>query len=167
MKRKLLNGLLALAGLCTVIGGLDLTQILPLLPDHVAAWLAMALPVVITAEKLIVAIGDLLDDGKRNDSFRVGALALLLIPALLFALPSCGLSAADVAYRRDGYHVTYIQRPDGSTEFHYREISTSREYRAYRTQTGQWALEVLDPNTGLWVKLETDAKAPALPLPPA
>lgn len=73
-KERALLWLTVIAGICTVIGGLDLTQILPLLPDHVAAWLVMALPSVVTIQKATVAIGDLLDDGIKNDSFKVGLL---------------------------------------------------------------------------------------------
>jgi len=102
-KTRILTWLTAIAGIATILGGLDLTEILPLLPDHIAAMLTLALPVVITVGKIAVAIGDLLDDGLRNNSFKVG-LMLLLAVLLAAGMTSCVASidaAGDWAFRTD------------------------------------------------------------------
>jgi hypothetical protein len=97
-KQRILLWLTAIAGICTVIGGLDLTEILPLLPNPVAAWLTLALPVVVTVGKIVLIIGDLLDDGIRNDSFKGGTWLLLLIAVLACS----GLSGCVAALDQHG-----------------------------------------------------------------
>lgn len=94
---------------------------------------------------------------------------LALLTALL--LSSCGIQSADLTYTRDDWQVTAIRRPDGTTEVHYLQTTTSQEYRAIRSETGAWEFQVKDPNTGLWLAVKTDGKDPGpaleLPAPPA
>lgn len=94
---------------------------------------------------------------------RVVILAAAAI-ALHGCLTSCGLNSADVTYQRDGFEVHYISHPDGTQEIHYTELSTKRVFRSIRTQTGEWKVEVQDPNTGIWLKYESDSKSPDLSL---
>jgi len=89
-KQKLLAALTVIAGVCTLVGGIDLTQIAPLVPDHVAAWLVLALPAMVTIGKLAVLLGDYADDGVKNDSFKVG----LLIGGLFLCLGLSGCVAS-------------------------------------------------------------------------
>lgn len=109
-KQRILLWLTAIAGICTLIGGLDLTEILPLVPDQVAAALTLALPAVITIGKIATIIGDLLDDGLRNDSFKSGGTWLLLLAVILGSqlLTGCvaGLSASgDWTFKADPHVV--------------------------------------------------------------
>lgn len=57
-----------LAGL-TAIGGLDLSGVANFLPPGWAAVLATVPPLMLAAGHTVLAIGDQLDDGKKNDSF--------------------------------------------------------------------------------------------------
>lgn len=105
-KQHVLTFLTVIAGICTMIGGLDLTEIKPMLPDHIAAWLVLALPAVITTGKIVTLIGDLLDDGIKNDSFKGGGPWVLLLAIVLGSqlLTGCVASldaAGDWSFRAD------------------------------------------------------------------
>lgn len=95
---------------------------------------------------------------------------VLLLPALALcaALVGCGLTAADVTVRRDGFEIRYVSLPDGSREVRYTEISTEREFRAVQNEAGDWSVQLYHPALGVWIDLEHSAKSPdfALPGPP-
>lgn len=72
------------------LGGADFLQIMPLFPPDFAAWLLVAGPTFAAASKpLILFLGDWLDDGVKNDSFKI-PLALFLV-AIVTLTASLGL----------------------------------------------------------------------------
>jgi len=91
MKPKLLSYLTITAAIITALSALDLSGIAALMPgDHDAtvAWISGGLTTLLT---IVRSIGDLLDDGKPNNSFRCPAWVAL--GALLIAcacMSSCG-----------------------------------------------------------------------------
>jgi len=68
------------------VGGADFLQLLAVLPPETSKWLLVSGPAFAAGIKpLLMLIGDYLDDGVKNDSFKVGAfilpfLALLCVP---------------------------------------------------------------------------------------
>jgi len=89
VKTKLLSYLAAAAAFLTALGALDLTGVLPLLPDNVAGGLTIALPLFATIVHLIKALGDAADDGKINGSFQCAPLMFVLALVVSLAATSC------------------------------------------------------------------------------
>lgn len=91
VKAKLLHTLSSIGAICSAAGGLNLVGVISFLPPKIAAALAIAPPVVAALGHAAMALGDALDDGERNDSFKIRCSAFALIAALLVALacPSC------------------------------------------------------------------------------
>lgn len=87
MKAKLLSMLASGAAILTVLGGLDLSGIISLLPSEVATGFSVALPALAAILHAVKAIGDRADDGEMNDSFRY-CHPLVVVSALVVAL-SC------------------------------------------------------------------------------
>lgn len=139
MKTRLLSALAALAAVLTVIGSLDLSGILPILPDQVALVLATALPGLAAVVHTIKTIGDALDDGTINGSWKpklYPACLWLTCGTLSFPLVSCaGLGAGLTG---QPLHTTTVQRVEGpGVPF---EVATSDVVRA-ETQPGrQWGI---------------------------
>lgn len=92
VKAKLLSTLAAVAAILTVIGGLDLSGIINLLPANVATGFSVALPAIAALAHGVRAVGDHLDDGKRNDSWHY-CHPFAVIGALLIALACVSCSA--------------------------------------------------------------------------
>ena len=91
MKTRILSILAAVAAFLTMLGGLDLAEIISVLPEKVATVFATALPLLAGFVHLIKAIGDFVDDGKINGSFRV----LAFFAALSFALMSMSCAVVE------------------------------------------------------------------------
>lgn len=73
------------------IGGADFLQLIALLPPDTSAWLLVAGPAFASGAKpLITLVGDVLDDGVKNDSFKL--TPLLVIGMCVLCLPSCTVS---------------------------------------------------------------------------
>lgn len=91
MKTKLLRTLSVIGLILAAIASLDLTSVTALLPrDHAGTVLAAGL-IIASLKDFIFVIGDLADDGKRNNSW-VPLLAWLLVPlCLLGGLCSCSV----------------------------------------------------------------------------
>jgi hypothetical protein len=95
MRTKLLSYLTVTAAIIAALAALDLSGIATLIPgDHAApvAWISGGLATALT---IVRAIGDLLDDGKPNGSFKCPAW--VAIGALLLAcacMTSCGTPLA-------------------------------------------------------------------------
>lgn len=53
----------------TVAGGLDLSGVSSFLPEGWAAVLATVPPIIVAVGAFVLALGDQLDDGKKNNSF--------------------------------------------------------------------------------------------------
>lgn len=70
----------------TTIATIDLSGIANLLDTDKAHYLLLAGPAALALKELVVVIGDLLDDGKPNKSFKIGlfcfAVAVLTMPFL-------------------------------------------------------------------------------------
>jgi hypothetical protein len=68
--------------LAAFVGGADFLQVLALVPPDVASWLVVAGPTFAAGAKpLLMLIGDYLDDGVKNDSFKISTVIIpLLIP---------------------------------------------------------------------------------------
>ena len=70
----------------STLAALDLAGIAQLFDPTMAKYLLAAGPAVLTVKELVVALGDLFDDGKPNKSFKVGlfclALGVLTVPFL-------------------------------------------------------------------------------------
>lgn len=75
------------AAILTVLGGLDLSGLVSILPAPVATGFSVALPALAAVLHAVKAIGDSADDGKMNDSFRY-CHPLVMLCALLVALAS-------------------------------------------------------------------------------
>lgn len=69
MSTKVLHILALILSALTIAGGLDLTGILKILPEGWAAVLATVPPLLMALAHFILALGDQLDDGQKNDSF--------------------------------------------------------------------------------------------------
>jgi succinate dehydrogenase hydrophobic anchor subunit len=100
MKARILSVLAAVAAFLTMLGGLDLSGIIDVLPPKVATGFATALPLLAGIVHLLNALGDFIDDGKINGSFK-SSLVVLLLVALTLTFSSCTL-AVDPATGRLG-----------------------------------------------------------------
>jgi hypothetical protein len=95
MNVKLLSILTTLAAIITGLAGLDLSGLATLIPgDHAStvAWISGSLTTLLV---IIRALGDLLDDGKPNGSFRCpGPIFISALLLALLSLSSCGTPIA-------------------------------------------------------------------------
>lgn len=147
-----------------------LAAVLGVLEKIEAEWATIAITIVTAAYTFVRGRVKRPGGGAGTGGAASLLIGALLLPWSLLTVVSCGIAANEVTYQRDGYDVTYIRRPDGTTEFRYVEVSTRREYRAFQGETGEWSVEVRDPSTGVWVKYHAESKSPGLSLsllPPA
>ena len=86
---SILRFLTAVGAGLTTLASLDLTGIAPLFDDNVAIYLLATGPAALCLKELVVVLGDWLDDGKPNQSFKVALLAVALVVAALPLLVSC------------------------------------------------------------------------------
>lgn len=97
---QLIRCLQLLGVLMGFIGGADFLQLLAIVPADVSKWLVVAGPAFAASVKpFIMFVGDYLDDGKIDGSFKLPNLVLLAILIFTLAgiftvLPSCTLSVA-------------------------------------------------------------------------
>lgn len=103
------------------LGGADFLQLLAILPPETAAWLLIAGPAFAAGSKpLVMLIGDIVDDGQRNDSFK---LPVILFLACCAAFGSLALNACAPGM---GFAVT----PDGCALATYTDARTGQTFRA-------------------------------------
>ena len=99
----------------TTIAALDLTGIADLLDTDKAHYLLLAGPAALALKELVVVIGDLLDDGKPNKSFKIGlfcfAVAVLTVPFLSSCTTLPGVTGEFIS--KDGRIRVH---PDGRVE---------------------------------------------------
>lgn len=69
MKRNILRIVTALAALLGAASALDINGIAGALPPEYARWFTIAALASLGVKELAVVIGDLLDNGKRDNSF--------------------------------------------------------------------------------------------------
>lgn len=105
MKAKLLHYLSATAYGASFIAGLNLIGVATFLPAHIAKPLMLVPPLFGVIGHSALAIGDYLDDGVKNDSFKCAPLALLA--AALIAVSAC--TSCTVTTAPDG---TKVERTD-------------------------------------------------------
>ena len=86
---SILRFLTAVGAGLTTLASLDLAGIAPLFDDTVALYLLATGPAALCLKELVVVLGDWLDDGKPNKSFKVGLLALAMILVASPLLISC------------------------------------------------------------------------------
>lgn len=79
----LLRILTAIAALATAAG--EMSGYIDILPSRAGSIAAVIVAVLLGLKEIAVIVGDIADDGKRNNSFK---LPLVLLPCLLL-LPSC------------------------------------------------------------------------------
>lgn len=73
---------------------LDLSGVANVLDPRLAGYLLAAGPIALALKELVVGVGDLLDDGKANKSFKLPLVLLLLALILMPIFASCTLDAA-------------------------------------------------------------------------
>jgi hypothetical protein len=119
MNKKFLHLLAAALATCTAIGAADLSGLTSLVPHAVAVKLALFPAIAAIIGHVILAIGDVLDDGESNGSFPKSTLrcdpVMLLLAATLglgtLLLPSCAGVAVNAATPWGDVTTT----PDGQT----------------------------------------------------
>ena len=81
--------LTAVGSALSAVALLDLTGVAKVLDPGLSNYLLAAGPVALALKELVVGIGDILDDGKPNKSFKVGLLLIVLALVLIPLLPPC------------------------------------------------------------------------------
>lgn len=69
-KRNILRLLTAGASMATAAAVVDLTSVAQVLPDNVSKFIILVGPLCLGIKEVAVVIGDYLDNGKRDDSFK-------------------------------------------------------------------------------------------------
>lgn len=108
--KRFLHILAAILSVCLAIGALDLSGIINVLPPLVAKIMTIGPPCFLAIGHAVLAIGDQLDDGQKNNSFpgSVKCHPLTMIAACLICLlclSSCVTSTT----------TTTTTAPDGTT----------------------------------------------------
>jgi len=81
----------------TAAGMVDFTGVASILPADIAAWLLIVGPLLMGSEKGLLVLGDYLDNGKRDNSFKLPAV---LLPFLLLGVFSVlTVSCVDTSFR--------------------------------------------------------------------
>lgn len=113
--KTVISILAAVAAVLSALAGLDLAGVIDILPPAVAPWVAVGPPIAAAALHFVVALGDLLDDGKKNGSFKFGrfgpVVAFLLVICFCLASTSCtgvwagvtGQTVPSVSVQRAGH----------------------------------------------------------------
>lgn len=82
---------LAMLGLAlSAIAAADISGIISILPEDAAGWAMTIGLFAASAKQGVMWLGDVIDNGKTDGSFKLQALALLLAAGCLLSLPSCG-----------------------------------------------------------------------------
>lgn len=90
--KRFLQILAAVAAACSAVAGLDLAGVIELLPEKIAPVVAVGPAIAASLFHFVVALGDVLDDGEKNDSFgKLKAVLLPLAVGSLLCLPSCSV----------------------------------------------------------------------------
>ena len=112
---SILRFLTAVGAGLTTLASLDLAGIAPLFDDTVALYLLATGPAALCLKELVVVLGDWLDDGKPNKSFKVGLFCLGLLLLTIPWLNSCSALPpfSGTAEHKDGRLTLH---PDGRLE---------------------------------------------------
>ena len=111
----ILRFLTAVGSALTTLAALDLAGLAHLFEPGVAAYLLAAGPAALALKEIVVVLGDWFDDGKPNQSFKVGVLAVALVLLSLPLLVSCTTPPPfdGSVGNQDG---RFILHPDGRVE---------------------------------------------------
>lgn len=148
------------------LGGADFLQLLTILPPDVAGWLLIAGPAFAAGSRpLIELVGDLVDDGIKNDSFKIPMGLFLLATASLllgFGLSSCtalsfavtpeGCALARYTHEGQAYYAGPCVGADGKVERYVtqwendagdtirltRYVGTNEQRVEYKGSDGSW-----------------------------
>ncbi len=156
------------------LGGADFLQLLAILPPDAAAWLLLAGPAFAAGSKpLVMLIGDILDDGERNDSFKLPLVAIFLclgflalggcakFPGLGFAVTPDGCALATYRDARTGqsFKSGACAGPDGKVSHYVTEWANAAgvQIRAMRPATGGATVLWYQDAAGAWVRWDAQA----------
>lgn len=90
MNTKIIRGIAAVIKVLSAIAAIGSTPAVHLLPEKYMVIALLVLGITSASKDFLITLGDWLDDGKKNGSFKIP----LLIGACLLLLPSCGTNAA-------------------------------------------------------------------------
>lgn len=107
--KKALNALKALAAISASVAGLDLTGILPLLPEGWSTYVLLIPTIGAAVVHTASVIGDYMDDGKKNDTFTYGVLLMVGLSCLF---TSCSVSSYTVDGSKYDWYGSPIQQVD-------------------------------------------------------
>ena len=99
----------------STLAALDLAGIAQLFDPTMAKYLLAAGPAALAVKELVVVLGDLFDDGKPNQSFKVGLFCLAMGVLTVPFLASCATPPA-VTGEFIGKDGRLILHPDGRFE---------------------------------------------------
>lgn len=159
------------------VGGADFLQLVAIMPPDVAAWLVIAGPAFAAGSKpLVMLIGDILDDGQKNDSFKLplvafflclGSLAVLAlgscanVPGLGFAITPDGCALATYTDAKTGqkFKSGACVGPDGKVAQYVTEWTNPEgvRIRATRPATGGATVFWYQDAAGGWVQWSSKA----------
>lgn len=171
------------------LGGAQFLQLVAILPPDWAAWLLLAGPAFAGASKpLILLIGDLADDGEKNDSFKLplwllamGCLGSLMTASALVSCASVpGLSGVSLGVEPDGTALATYTAQNGQKFKAGPQIGPEGKIIAYVTEWtnaegvavrarqavkgGQTSFAYKDPS-GAWVAWDSKAGLSLGPIP--
>jgi hypothetical protein len=110
----ILRFLTAVGSALTTLAALDLAGLAHLFEPGVAAYLLAAGPGALALKEIVVVLGDWFDDGKPNQSFKVGVLAMALVVVCLPLLVSC--TAPPLSGTVENQDGRFTLHPDGRVE---------------------------------------------------
>lgn len=70
MKRNVLRVLTAIGAASSAVAALNLGGFITLLPPHVSVYIMGGSAAVLALKEISIVVGDYIDDGNRNDSFK-------------------------------------------------------------------------------------------------
>lgn len=105
MKAKAIRSIAAIVKWLSLITSFSALPVVALLPPQYSAYITFAFILTSTVKDSLISMGDVIDDGKRNNSFTVPVIIGALM--LLTFLPSCSVDAKGnktfAGITRDGY----------------------------------------------------------------
>lgn len=107
--KRFLHILAAILSVCLALGALDLTGVIELFPKGVAQILTIGPPCFLAVGHAILAIGDQLDDGQKNNSFPGSVKCHPLVMAAAAALACLSMVSCVTSST-----VTTTTAPDGT-----------------------------------------------------
>ena len=128
MNKRIVSFLASVAAFLTVLGGLDLSGIITLLPDKTAVALATVLPTLAGLTHLVKSFADFADDGKINGSVKLLPF-FLIFGAIGFASLLSSCAALGSATTGQPIRATPVQRAEckpfnvADTDIHRAEAS--------------------------------------------